>query len=85
MTHEPQTIRCRVVKLIAKRLGMDPADVTENRTLHALGIDDLTKIEIGLDIEDLFDAEASDQAHESVRTIGDFVALAESLVTDPVS
>lgn len=82
---EPQTIACKVRKLIAKRLNLDPSEVTENRTLYALGVDDLIKIEIGLDVELMMDAEASDEAHEACRTVGDFVVLAESLVAEPVA
>lgn len=82
---EPQTTRCRVVKLIAKRLGLDAALITDNQTLYILGVDDLTKIELGLDIEDLFDGEAPDEMHEACKSVGDFVKLAESLVAEPVS
>jgi len=82
---EPQTIRCRVVKIIAKRLGLDPTQITENQTLYTLGVDDLTKIEIGLDLEDHFDGEAPDEMHEACKCVGDFVRLAETLVAEPVS
>ena len=82
---EPQTIRCRVVKLIAKRLGTDPSQLHDHTTLHFLGVDDLTKIELGLDIEDMFDAEAPDEMHEACKSIGDLVRLAESLATESVS
>lgn len=82
---EPQTTRCRVVKLIAKRLGMDPAQLHDHTTLLFLGVDDLTKIELGMDIEELFDGEAPDEMHEACKCVGDLVRLAETLVAEPVS
>lgn len=85
MTQEPQTTSCKVRKLIAKRLGLPVDEVSENRALYALGIDDLTKIELGIDIEDLFDAEAPDEAHEACKTVGDMCRLAESLVSEEVA
>lgn len=85
MTQEPQTVSCKVRKLIAKRLGLPVDEVSENRTLYALGIDDLTKIELGLDIELAFDGEAPDAEHEACRTIGDFCRMGERLAGEAVS
>lgn len=82
---EPQTIACQVRRIIAKRLGVDPSQLHDHTTLYILGVDDITKIEIGLDLEDHFGAEAPDEMHEACKSIGDLVRLAESLAAEPVS
>lgn len=85
MTHEPLSISCIVRRIIAKHLDLDPADVTEDKTLYALGVSDLEALEIGLDIEEAFDGEAPDEEHEACRTVGDYVNLGRRLAGEAVS
>jgi acyl carrier protein len=50
-----------------------PEDVTLGRTFHSLGIDELTKVEIFLEIEKEFDIEFADEDVERFKNFHDAV------------
>ncbi|PZR36458.1 phosphopantetheine-binding protein [Caulobacter segnis] len=73
------TIAGRVRRIIAGYSNRDAAILSAADTLHELGLGDLESIEISLDIEEIVDAEGSDDAWEQCQTVGDFIKYAEKL------
>lgn len=73
------TIAGQVRRIIAKYSGRDAAIISSADTLHELGLGDLEAIEISLDIEEVVDAEGSDDRWEDCKTVGEFIKYAEQL------
>lgn len=70
---------CRVKRAIADELGVDSDALTSDMTFAKLGVSDLQFIHIGMSMEDIVDAEASDDDLERCKSIGDLLALADRL------
>lgn len=76
------TIESVLRKVIAKQANVDESAVKLESTLDELGVGSLDLVEIIMSIEDEYGVEVpldANQAAKSIRTVGDIVALGESL------
>src|SRR5688572_12822129 len=85
------TIASRVLKLLAKQLGRQTHELTQETSLECLGIDSLGMVEIIFHLEDEFNIsipESSDiqQRFKGIATVADIIqmveALSETVVTE---
>lgn len=80
------SIRDRVIAIIAEQAVMDVGDVHMTSTLDALGIDSLGLVEAIFAIEEAFDisvpfnANAPDQSGLDISSVASIVATVEGLV-----
>lgn len=73
-------IEQKVRELIAEEISLDIDEVTLNANLeYDLGCDSLDTVEIIIRLEEEFDIEISDEAAESVKTVGQAVDLVTKL------
>lgn len=79
MTGAPLTPACRARRIIADHFKVDPAAYGPGLTFAKLGASDVDMIHVVMAVEDALDAEATDDEAEAVKTVGDFVRLAERL------
>ncbi len=83
-----ETVRNRVIAIIAEQAVLDPAEVTDNMTLADLGIDSLGLVEAifaieeGLDISVPFNANEPGKSGFDVSSVGAIIAAVEGLVAD---
>ena len=68
----------RIVQIISEQLDMDPDKITmESCMADGLGADSLDMVEVIMAVEDEFDVEITDDAAESMNTVGDLVRYVE--------
>lgn len=79
-----QTLACRVKRVIADELGVDSDDLHLSLTFAKLGATDVQMIHVVMSVEDLVDAEATDEDAEKVKTVGDLITLATRLAGEQV-
>ena len=66
----------RVTELIVEQLGVTAEEaVVQASFIDDLGADSLDIVELVMSMEETFDVEISDEAAESIKTIGDVVAF----------
>ncbi|MCA3438064.1 MAG: acyl carrier protein [Rhodobacter sp.] len=81
-----QTVKDRVVAIIAEQAVLDPSDISPESTLESLGIDSLGLVESIFAIEEAFDISvpfnANDPAESGfdISTVASIVAAVEALV-----
>ena len=81
-----QTVKDRVVAIIAEQAVLDPTDIRPEATLESLGIDSLGLVESIFAIEEAFDISvpfnANDPAESEfdISTVASIVAAVEALV-----
>ena len=81
-----QTVKDRVVAIIAEQAVLDPSDISPESTLESLGIDSLGLVESIIAIEEAFDISvpfnANDPAESEfdISTVASIVAAVEALV-----
>lgn len=63
-----ETIRHKVIEIIAEQAVLDPSDVTADQTLADLGIDSLGLVESIFAIEERFDIEVPFNANEPEKS-----------------
>jgi acyl carrier protein len=69
----------RVKQIIAEHLAIDPDKVTEDDNfIDDLGADSLDTVELAMSFEDEFGCEISDEAAESMFTVGDVIKFLET-------
>ncbi len=69
------TVLERVQGIVAERLGVEEAQVTENAEfIGDLNADSLDLVEVIMAMEQEFDIEISDEDAEKIRTVGDAVS-----------
>lgn len=66
-----------ITKHIANLSGAKVESVTPDRELASLGLDSLDLLELAVALEDEFSIEISNSEVESLRTVGDVIALVE--------
>ena len=65
--------------IISKELNLDPSKVTLEANLESdLGADSLDAVEVIMALEDEFGIEISDDAAQTIKTVGDIVKHIES-------
>ena len=80
-----ETIEAVVTKAIGRQANLDPGAVRMDATLDELGITSLDLVEIIMTIEDEYDVTVpldANQASQTIKTVGDIVALGHSLKLD---
>lgn len=72
----------KVAELIAEQFGIDPASISRKTSFSEdLNADSLDIVELTMMIEEGFDlSEIGDEALESLKTVGDVVALIQSRI-----
>jgi acyl carrier protein len=78
---KPSTTADRVQSVIAWQLGAHPDDVKpESRLADDLGADSLDKVELVTALEDEFDIDLDDDAHETIQTVQQAIDYVTGLV-----
>ena len=83
-----ETVRDRVIAIIAEQAVLDPSEVTDDKTLTDLGIDSLGLVEAifaieeALDIAVPFNANEPDRSGFDISSVGTIIAAVEGLVAD---
>lgn len=81
-----ESVRDRVIRIIAEQAVLDVADVHDDMGLDALGIDSLGLVEAIFAIEEAFDisvpfnANAPEESGFDISSVGAIVAAVEALV-----
>lgn len=81
-----ESIRDRVVRIIAEQAVLDPADVKDDSTLESLGIDSLGLVESIFAIEEAFDVSVPFNANDptasgfDISSVAAIVTAVEQLV-----
>ena len=82
------SIRDRVIRIIAEQAVLEPSDVSMDQTLEDLGIDSLGLVESIFAIEEAFDIQVPFNANEpeksdfDISSVAAIVAAVEKLVAD---
>ncbi len=82
------SIRDRVIRIIAEQAVLEPSDVSMDQTLEELGIDSLGLVESIFAIEEAFDIQVPFNANEpeksdfDISSVAAIVAAVETLVAD---
>ena len=82
----PDTIESVLRKVIAKQANLDESEVMPESTLDELGVGSLDLVEIIMSIEDEYGVEVpldANEAAKSIKTVGDIIALGQSLGVGP--
>ena len=70
----------KVKAIIANELNIDESKITlESSLSEDLGADSLDAVELIMALEDEFGVSVSDEDAQSIKTVGDIVALVEKL------
>ena len=81
-----QTVKDRVVAIIAEQAVLEQSDIRQDSTLESLGIDSLGLVESIFAIEEAFDISVPFNANDpsesdfDLSTVGSIVAAVEALV-----
>jgi acyl carrier protein len=73
-------IERQIIEIIAKKKKLDPAAVTTASTFDELAIDSLDAADLIFTIEDTFKVIVSDEAAQSMRSVGEVVAGVRLLI-----
>lgn len=82
------SVRDRIIAIIAEQALVDPADITPETTPEALGIDSLGMVESIFAIEEAFDITVPFNANEpeksefDISSLGAIIAAVEKLVAE---
>jgi acyl carrier protein len=83
-----ESVKDRVIRIIAEQAVLEPADVSMEKTLDDLGIDSLGLVEAIFAIEEAFDISVPFNANEpaksdfDISSVAAIVAAVEKLVAD---
>jgi acyl carrier protein len=83
-----ESVRDRVIRIIAEQAVLEPSDVSMDQTLDDLGIDSLGLVESIFAIEESFDIQVPFNANEpdksdfDISSVAAIVAAVEKLVAD---
>ena len=67
-----------VVDIVTKQLGVDAADVTEDKSFVDLNADSLDITELVMTFEDEFEFQISEEEAEKLKTIGDVISFIDA-------
>jgi acyl carrier protein len=82
------SVKDRVIRIIAEQAVLEPSDVSPDQTLEDLGIDSLGLVESIFAIEEAFDisvpfnANEPDKSEFDISSVAAIVAAVEKLVAD---
>ncbi len=75
---QTEQIRTKVKEIIANVAGLDAAGIGDHATLgEDLGLDSLSRLEIGVDVDYAFKLKLPDESFKGVDSIDALVALVE--------
>jgi acyl carrier protein len=83
-----ESVKDRVIRIIAEQAVLDPSDVSMNQSLDDLGIDSLGLVESIFAIEEAFDISVPFNANEpeksefDISSVATIVAAVEKLVAE---
>jgi acyl carrier protein len=83
-----ESVKDRVIRIIAEQAVLEPSDVSMDQTLDDLGIDSLGLVESIFAIEEAFDIQVPFNANEpeksefDISSVAAIVAAVEKLVAD---
>ena len=80
-TPKTGSIAGRVIAIVAKHMDKNPNGLTVTHTYDNLGIDDIDRVEIVMEIEEEFEVSLPDDEAEAVRSIGALVQLVEKNIS----
>lgn len=66
----------KIKEIIAEKIDIDPATITEESSFEDMEVDSLDMVEIVMDIEEEFDI--SIDVEDDIKTVGDLVALIQA-------
>ena len=70
------TIEQRVIRCISSSTGIPVSEITADSHLESdLGLDNLDRVSVIMDVEDEFDVELPEEALENVSTVRELVAM----------
>ena len=75
-----QDVETKVIEIIAEQALVEPADVSKNSTLEALGIDSLGLVEAVFAIEETFDISVPFNANDPADSAFDITNVASIVV-----
>lgn len=78
----PESIRDRVIALIAGAKHLAPENVTPERTFQSLGLDSLDAFNVIADLEDEYGIEIPNEQLMGLRSIGETIAAIEKLTAE---
>ncbi len=67
-----------VCRIIGAMLGKTPEQIGRNDSLKKLGLDSVQRLEMVMEIEDLYDTVISDEEGESFMTVADVIACLDA-------
>ena len=77
-----ETIRDKVVNLVAERMGVEPDQITEEtHFVNDLQSDSLDMAELVIDLEEAFDLSISDEEAQKIETVGQAIKHIEESQT----
>lgn len=82
MAIEKQEIRSRVIAVVAEKLSLDAAAISDASTLQNLGADSLDMVEIIMQLEETFDVSIDDEKAERLETLSDVVNYIHQLLSE---
>ena len=71
------SIANRVITIVAKQLGKSPSELTTSHSYGDLGIDDLDRVEIVMELEEELEVNLPEEEAEAVQSIAALVKLVE--------
>ena len=72
------SIKEDVIDIVTEQLGVDSADVTEDKSFVDLNADSLDITELIMTFEERFGFEISEEEAEKLKTIGDVISYIEA-------
>lgn len=78
----PDSVRERVIALIASAKHLAPEDVSLETTFAALGLDSLDAFNLIADLEDEFGVEIPNEEVMGLRSIGETISALEKLIAE---
>jgi len=75
-----ETIEERVKRILAELLGLKAADLTNETSFSQMGCDSLDGAEVVMACEEEFNITITDEEGETLKTVGDLVALIQGKV-----
>ena len=77
-----ESIRDKVVNLVAERMGVEPDQITEEtHFVNDLQSDSLDMAELVIDLEEAFDLSISDEEAQKIETVGQAIKHIEESQT----
>ena len=75
-----ETVAAKIREILIENFGCDESEVGDDQTLTGnLGMDSIEIVQLGLDIEEIFNVEVPDEAVAANMTVGEVIAAVYKL------